>query len=525
MNICYLCADMSERLHIAGRLSPRRLYCIFTLVLSLLFGGMFMLMPVCADDLWYLADSVGVPGSLEYFTSTAATCLEHWTYDTGRLANMATAPFLALFPRWVYALVSALAVFVIIMAGVPLSGSPWLSGRSALWVLTVSFVVPWFEFLFTVVYASNYIWCAALGLAFLYLFVNDGSRVSSFLLAAFSVIVGWWHEGMSVPLFCACASWLVAMRERPSRRRLLMLGGLLAGIVVIMLMPAFRSMTGERVSHLVKSVWVETLINVVVYNCMFYLYVLLLVVALCLRRVRMRLMADRPALAFLLAAAAFGVVSTCVYVLYFNGARTGLFAQLVCSIALLRLLPFMLTGSRGGVVAGKVLWWLAALLSLVSAGDALAVQRRLTREYEDVAALAAKSRSEGRREVYFDATPITLGIDFLKPSYMLLNTEYGLGGIILIPSELKGFRPDAPGVRPCSGEGLYIYRNSLVSVRPMPAERVDVNLTTADGRVVRSRLRHRPFLSVSGDSCAAILPHAQQVDASLRIVDAALIEE
>lgn len=502
----------------------RRMYVIFASLLAALFGCMFLLMPVCADDVWYLADSCGTPGSWEYFTSTAATCLDHWTYDTGRLANMATAPFLALFPRRIFALASIIALVMILLLGITLSKSPWISGRAAIWILVVSFVLPWFEFLFTVVYASNYIWCAALGLLFFYLFVNDSFTTSSTALIFVGVLTGWWHEGMSVPLLCACLCYVASSGIRVTRRRWLMLGSLLAGILIIACMPAFRAMTGERVSHLVKSVWIETIINVFAYNCCFYIYMLLLLVAFAMRTVRRRLRADKEARAFLLAVAAFGIVATCIYVMYFNGARTGLFSQLMCGIGIMRLTPFLFPASRGGAVAGRCVCLAAMALSLVSVIWAIAVQARLSREHEDVSALAAEARKDGRGEVFYDATPISIGPDFLKPSYMLLNTEYGLRGIVLIPEALKDFTPGSPAADKCSDERLYIYKNHIVAMGRMPEERVDVDITVGDGRVLRSRVRMRRFATTAGDSCTAILPHVMQVDADIEVKDAMLLD-
>ena len=163
-------------------------------------------------------------------------------------------------------------------------------------------------------------------------------------------------------------------------------------------------------------------------------------------------------------------------------------------------------------------------LSLVSVIWAIAVQARLSREHEDVSALAAEARKDGRGEVFYDATPISIGPDFLKPSYMLLNTEYGLRGIVLIPEALKDFTPGSPAADKCSDERLYIYKNHIVAMGRMPEERVDVDITVGDGRVLRSRVRMRRFATTAGDSCTAILPHVMQVDADIEVKDAMLLD-
>ena len=300
-------------------------YIFAAVILSVLFGWMFGITPLCADDLWYQTNVTGEPGTWERLVSSVKICAHHWTFDTGRLANMATAPFLNYLPRWVFAILSAGAVFIVFIRGISLAKVPWISGRSALWLLAVCFVFPWFDFLFTVVYAANYVWGISLGLLYLYFYIDrNRGRCPSVLLLLFSVLTGWWHEGLSVPLICFIAAYMLSGRSKPTSKEIVMGVGLLSGIMIIMLMPAFRaSVEGRCQFNWIKSVWYETLINVVVFNIIFYFYLFTFVSGLCIRRIRDRIRSNPENFAFLTGALVFGTVSTAIYLIYYNGPRTG----------------------------------------------------------------------------------------------------------------------------------------------------------------------------------------------------------
>lgn len=140
-------------------------------------------------------------------------------------------------------------------------------------------------------------------------------------------------------MVCGMAACIIAERRLPSKRQTALLLGLIAGITVILCMPAFHTMTGNRESNLLKSVWIESLINIVAFDCMFYAYLAAFIVCMMIRKTRRRLTADTRRFGFLIFALVFGAVLTVIYLKYYNGPRTGLFAQLVCMLGILRLFP------------------------------------------------------------------------------------------------------------------------------------------------------------------------------------------
>lgn len=502
-------------------------YIFAAVILSVLFGWMFGITPLCADDLWYQTNVTGEPGTWERLVSSVKICAHHWTFDTGRLANMATAPFLNYLPRWVFAILSAGAVFIVFIRGISLAKVPWISGRSALWLLAVCFVFPWFDFLFTVVYAANYVWGISLGLLYLYFYIDrNRGRCPSVLLLLFPVLTGWWHEGLSVPLICFIAAYMLSGRSKPTSKEIVMGVGLLSGIMIIMLMPAFRaSVEGRCQFNWIKSVWYETLINVVVFNIIFYFYLFTFVSGLCIRRIRDRIRSNPENFAFLTGALVFGTVSTAIYLIYYNGPRTGAFCQLICFIAMLRLLPAFFPSVGRNVAKGRMIFIATTALCIVNMAASIRIQTKLSREYNEATELMQSAQCKKSGQLFYDVTPISFGIDAMKPTYMLLNSSYGLIRINVIPKALEEFEFNSSDVRHCRDKRLFVYRNYLIFKGNMPKERADVRLYASDGESIRSRLRYRPFITAKGDSAILILPHTQQIRNSFTVFDAELVSD
>lgn len=494
-----------------------------TAVLAALFGVLYTLVPLMADDTWYLQDSTGPYGSWERFQTTVATCFDHWQWDTGRLSNMMSAPFLSLLPKWVYATLTAFAIWIIYQLGHLLSKTGAMSISNAVWIAAVTLLFPWFDYMLTVVYSVNYVWELALGLGLFWLLrqAEEGRPFSRWqlpLLFLIGVAAGWWHEGFSVPALCGLTAYYLIERRRPSRAEWALLLGLLAGALVIFCMPAFWAMKEARESNLVKSVLWETLFNVVAFDCIYYLYIFLLALALCVRRWRQRILADRQGAAFLGLVLAFGTVATLIYMKYYNGPRTGAFPQMVCLIGVLYLFRYLHPSSVARIWQYGAMA-LACILSAVNLIAAIPAQIQLTKEYEEVFGQWERIGAEEGQTVFYDQTPVRIGIDLLKPTYQTLNNPYGLKGLNLVPSVLKDFKPGREGAQDC-GDGLWLYRNRLVLEGSVPdGERIEVMLQTPDGEEL-SRTRTYSFTTPEGVVCTYIQPHAQTLNENLRILSA-----
>lgn len=501
------------------------------LIMSVFYGIMFVLTPFSADDLWYYPDNMPLSarGSLDCFLALIDVGKEHLTHDVGRFPTLAIALFMGLFPEWVYTVVYVVAVWVIYMAAAKLCRFDYFSLLSALWILVVTVVFPWMDFMFTLVYSINYVIPLALDLVLLIILRNASSEkwclAKSIAVTMLAFLCGWWHEGFSVPLLCGLAVYFLILRRWPNRNEWMIAIGLAFGIMTLMSMPAFRASTHQRFSNLLKSTLWESLINVVAFNCLTYLYIVLWIIACCVRKIRHRILANRHDCAFMTCLLVFGIVATAIYFAYFNGPRTGAYPQIMSALGLLILLPYFtknrnicknaepIRGNRCVVSdtlkSGYMAVGIAFALTCVNMAWSIAVQRKLTYEYDEVMRLKASNGNNPLRPVFFNQTRLKIGPDLLKPSYLLLNSYYGLYGCLLLPKELEDFDVNGTGNRPTSVPGLFIHDNMLVSNENLENKRLDLIVEYSDGKQIMSRSRSYVFETSNGDTCTYISLHEQ----------------
>ncbi len=507
---------------------PKFIYVGIIIILSVLGGIMYYVTTECCEDLWYQCKSVGVHGTWEYFVSTLNNCIDHWKWDTGRLCNTVSAPFLALFPHYIYSSITGFLIVVIFIIGIKIADLKWISISSAAWIGIVSFIIPWHDFMFTVVYSINYVWGCALGLLLLYIFFKDqsGFRISFIAkcgLLLFSYIVGWWHEGLSAPLLIGLIVFLLVEKNKPSTCRLLVLIGLFAGLVTIISMPAFWIMTDDRQSNIIKSVLWETLVHLLVYNCLFYIYTLLLIIRISRIKLYRKSSINVTTKAFHSCIFIFGLISCILYLKYYNGPRTGMFSQLLCGLGILNIL-------KDRHIRNQRIWsYISVLfvfsLASVSLIKSIIIQEKLSKEIDEVNELAKLSEiKSGRKIVFYDQTPISFGIDFLKPSYQILNTKYGLQGVELFPRCLRDFSLRKKDFQKCTDRRLLIYKNKIMYIGAVPEERIDILLISDSGERIVSRTRFRELITCDKDTVSYIIPHVQVMGSEMKVVDAFLMD-
>lgn len=483
------------------------IYAAFTIILSAMFGVLLYISPAYVDDAWYLENSTGAPGSWEYFVSTVSNSYRHWQYDTGRLCNMVAIPFLALFPKWVFSIVTAVAIWIIYISGPYLARTGYISIGSAFWIFVVTFVFPWFDFMMTVIFCCNYVWSVALAVIYLFLLDRFAGKPSLLTLAnvsifLFAVLLGWWHEGVSVPLVVGCVTYFVCRRLMPNKSEWFMLIGLVCGVGLIVMMPAFRLSVSDRESVLFKPVLWETIVGFCFIG-LFFVYAVLLGVGFAISSIRRRLTGKLPMLAAILA---FDIVGVAIFMKYYSGPRVGVFVQLASAIGIMT--------TCSGILANKCLecrtlhcvkWGgvvFAFVMSFVNLWAALGIQPGLTREYNEVKLLSEINRGKNTNVVFFDPTCRRLGIDVYKPSYKALTTPWGLevlNNVTLVPTAFKDLKVGNAGLRQCSDERLYLYKNHIVMKGKASVSPTTVWLYTRQGNVVLSRVEFREFKDGDGN--------------------------
>lgn len=504
-------------------------YAIAAGIISILYCIMFILTPTYADDLWYLENSIGEPGSLDYFLSTIKNCYNHWQYDTGRLSNMVAAPFLSLFPKWIYAAITSFAVWIIYMGGPILTNSKFDSYATSLWVMSITFVFPWFDFMFGIIFSINYVWAAAILLLFLYWFKKTQNQAnisiySQLCLFFISYILGWWHEGLSVPLIISLCAYFIIRKQIPNRTQLLMLSGLTLGIFMILCMPAFWNSTHARQSVLFKPVLWETLLSFA-FISVFYLYVLIFICMLFKQSFRSKLMINnKKNLAICISFLTFGLIGSAIYLKYYVGPRVGCFVQFISTIAIMYLCHINKTPNIfNKIYFRRIIISLSLSLAFINMTASVINQKKLTKEFTDVLSLM-KNTPNGNSFIFYDQTPRKLSIDLFKPSYKALNTPYGLkhglNGLSILPQQLSTFYTDNPSVQVCSDSTLYIFKNYLLTRQYTEEQPSTISLLLKDGRKIRSRIFPYKFKDRKGAEWIYIKTVSQTFDPNLKILDA-----
>lgn len=387
-----------------------------------MFAVLYAQTPLYADDLWYLEGMKPQTSGFRAFVACLHTVGRHWLHDTGRLANLICPPFLTLMPKWVYGIMIAAAIYVLIDYGRRISQAPPLSVRAGLWLVAVVFAFPWLDCMLSVVFSLNYVLPAAMS-AVLVWYLLQGvhgrryGRAGTMWLSLLAFATAWMHEGLSVPLAAAMAAYvLFGDRSRLGNVRWPLVA-FAAGCFAIFVAPAFWNRLGNVEGNLPRRTRWEWVANFVAFNFFSYAYVAFMAFSLCFRRVRRKMTAGTvfggQAAGFL----AFALASTAMMALFMVGPRVGAFAQMAGAAGVLwlgSLYPVVLR-RRMPALAG---WAVLVAMCMVSMAVSLAVQPRLEREYMQVVEQAATS-DDGA--VFVDCTDMRPGIDFFRPAYSLTS--------------------------------------------------------------------------------------------------------
>lgn len=498
-----------------------------------MFAVLYAQTPLYADDLWYLEGMKPQTSGFRAFVACLHTVGRHWLHDTGRLANLICPPFLTLMPKWVYGIMIAAAIYVLIDYGRRISQAPPLSVRAGLWLVAVVFAFPWLDCMLSVVFSLNYVLPAAMS-AVLVWYLLQGvhgrryGRAGTMWLSLLAFATAWMHEGLSVPLAAAMAAYvLFGDRSRLGNVRWPLVA-FAAGCVAIFVAPAFWNRLGNVEGNLPRRTRWEWVANFVAFNFFSYAYVAFMAFSLCFRRVRRKMTAGTvfggQAAGFL----AFALASTAMMALFMVGLRVGAFAQMAGAAGVLwlgSLYPVVLR-RRMPADAG---WAVLVAMCMVSMAVSLAVQPRLEREYMQVVEQAATS-DDGA--VFVDCTDMRPGIDFFRPAYSL--TSFALSNeragnfycgrpVYILPRALSGFGASHATVC-ASDSALLLFDGKVVFRGNVPHNNMRLVLTLADGGRLETRCQGRNFTGADGLPYAWLRPHVSFTGRTVHAVDARRVE-
>jgi hypothetical protein len=417
------------------KLDIRRINAVAILLIIVSFCVLWVLIPYNVDDFWFKTGSYGLDG-LKEFTVVFNNMIEHWLHDNGRLVNMLSPIFLTLTPKWLYAILASFMLWVIIRYTCKLTEAKSISMQQWLIIAGISFILPWSDSMFTVIYSLNYVFTSAMVLFVMYRalqmtelgFVCSKHYLAVTLIASY--VVGWMHEGFSVPFIIGLAVYALTLGVKRLPKRVVWVGVLVAvGLLTLLASPALE----ERTTHTYNIIeftkrngetgWFWRLI---IFNVLYYIYAFAFICSVCHKGIRAKMMADgRRQLAIHLMLLSAGTVGLCLFIKFYTGARCAFLSELLSLIGLVRLLNLWLQ-QKDFRFEPKITALLAVVVTgatLYINGSAAALQVRLNKELEEVIPLYLAS-DDG--VIYYDVMPFNRNVITTRTSLRQLTNPWGI---------------------------------------------------------------------------------------------------
>lgn len=222
-------------------------------VLSLLYAAIAFFTPPLVDDLIFMGDSCGIGIGFEKLALGWEELLAHFIYDVGRLSNVIAVVLLCLLPHFVFAILQAVAVYIILEFGSRLIGITSRIART-LYATIVVFALPWHDSIAVLDYSVNYVWSTALIVLFLYAFFRhhaNGTDIGWLILA---LAAGWMHESFSLPVCVGLACTSIYNHRHISRRHIALAVFFAIGTALNFVFPAIWHRASMTHSSLVSNV-------------------------------------------------------------------------------------------------------------------------------------------------------------------------------------------------------------------------------------------------------------------------------
>lgn len=506
--------------------SSKRSYYILIVIAIAGLALLYAVSPMQADDFWYLMTAATAWSPLEAMQRVWQESVRHWSFDTGRLANLICAPFLTVVPKWAFAMLCAAALVIIVHYSRWLADASARSMRSFLLVAGIVFALPWFDFMFSVVFALNYLWTSSLVLmALWYVFKADhhwhfsAARTVGGMLIC--LLAGWMHEGFSVPLLCGIVACFIVERRLPARRSQLFIGAFAVGALLIAVSPALHARVADGVYGFGRFDGTKAVAVASLFNCLYLVFVAVAAATLFRRP-------DRRAVARIVSLLTATTVSTAMLYLFYTGPRMAWFGQLFSGIGILYCCSLYRFRLRHG---WKALWTTLIIIGVAAhLGYAIVWQQRLTREFDAVRELYTVS-ADGR--VFFDVTRTRVDASLLKPSFRQFNESspiqqfsYYYGphkpDLRLLPADLQ--RVDTTRVRPTSDPRLVVYGRHVLVTDTLVDRRMRLEFLSPEGEWVASRSRMEKFTDSEGRAYTLVVPDRIFVDGRFSAADARFSE-
>lgn len=467
-------------------------YVAFTACLSVLFGIIYYLHPYLHDDIWFMQPlSRDWSNPLLVLRSFVDTYVDHYLFDNGRLSNVFGMLLLSL-PKWVGAFVLAVNTFVVLALGAAVAGiwrrRPVLCG---LWAFGFTFALPWFDYMFCVIYAVNYLTTSALYLSAAYIFLHRPSRVGIVGAFALGLLLGLWHEQFACAALGSMVCVALFRRSYVTRRSAAMALGLILGMSFLLLAPGPYS----RVGFFTMFKGFANILSGTAYGLPFYVY-LLVCIGLLFTQWRRKLCS--PTIVYLLVT---GLISWIVWRVFFHGPRLVWLLNLSAMLGLLYLAARWLRqrGGRLAWIASIALWGICCvhLISVLPwtarlGSEVHRAERMMSQVPDSVVVYSHLTHP-------YDVPEYLLG----KPNYNAITSWLPYLDRVVDPA-LRRFTPDSRYLLNES-RGIYIYEGNVIVTDTTLCERDGLELQLVfDTGLYPIRARAVMFETEAGEQYAVL---------------------
>ena len=348
----------------------------------------YSIMPYACDDFWYMTPlrdyCMGIDSSFP-----AKGLWECWTFhyehDNIRLANIVFTLTL-LMPKIFPSIMSGLLVGVILWLSSKQCGLSWRNPLlMVVLALMISFMLPWYEEMFTQCFALNYIWATALSLCLAWIFFYKNRRPHIVLSAILGIVMGAWHEGIAGPLLVGFVVYLIVDWRAVDRQRMAMIIGLVVGIIWLALAPGLQANVAYKTTSF--DVY-DVLRKILLYHAPLLILILSTVFAL-MRKTTRKLIVEPIFVAFVAISVSGSVLNFITNV----GVRTGWIGYVFGIIATIYLWRQMKVARYGRVksVVNRIATIMIALFLLAHYAVVVYYVVKVRTEYDIVMAKYEKS--------------------------------------------------------------------------------------------------------------------------------------
>lgn len=309
-NISSQAGTRAERVpwrNFAGQLDLRHWNCLWLLLYLAGIAVYLFSFPKFLDDFWFLdkfSDYLSQQGIVLDNKSPDliangipfSEIWETWEWrylnDNARLSNILVV-LLLLTPTWFCHLLSFLCWTYCIIGGLTLAKVDWRrSYLVAPALLAWMFIVPGIDEIASITFQLNYIVPCALGLYILKKIIEPpGTGATQVMVVFLSFLLGWWHEGFSIPFLGGLFGLATVSRSFRKPFYLAIAIALAAGLAIVVTAPAIWQRMGTD--------YAVVNIGRVLKLSMYFVYLCILVCLIafcCIRRKSFKPLANPPIL-------------------------------------------------------------------------------------------------------------------------------------------------------------------------------------------------------------------------------------